>query len=149
MIYSWGFISVVFSFLMSAASVFFFFLFKTRKTLRHLILSVPFAWYIADMSITSILPDNALIHLALWISLGAWLISLLHLVFAPNLVLNIKTKGGTPSIEIRRKDGFFSFQHNEYTGFAQVMPGPDTELAMKEIGALIREVQQTGSYTEK
>lgn len=147
-IYSWGFISSVFSILMAAASVFLFVFFRNKKVLRHLALSVPFVWFAMDMSITHILPDDGLISMAFFVTLLAYIISLLVLAFAPNLVLNIKTKGGTPSMEIRRKDGFFSFQHNEYTGFAQVIPGPDTDTAMKEIGALIREVQQTGGYTE-
>lgn len=147
-VYSWGFVSVVFSLLMSAAAVFFFFLFKNRKVLRHLVLSVPFAWYTADMTLTSIFPDNTLINLALWIAWGCWFISLIHLVFAPNLVVYIKSKGGSPSIEIRRKDRLLFSKHNEYTGFAQIFPGPDTDIAMKELGSLIREVQQTGGYTK-
>ena len=146
---SWGFFSTVFSLLMSLTAVFFFFFFRSRNTLRQLVLAVPFTWFVSNMSLRSLLPDNMIVQLAFWVAIGAWLISLLHLVFAPNLVVNIKTKGGTPSIEIRRKDGLFSFQHDEYTGFAQVLPGPDADMAMKEIGALIREVQQTGTYTEK
>ena len=145
---SWSFVSTVFSLLMAVAAVFFFFLLRSKKVWRYLAVSVPFVWYFADTKLSAIPSNLPFIHFTFWVAFFAWLISFLYLAFAPNLVINIKAKGGTPSMEIRRKDGFFSFHHIEYTGFSQVIPGPDTDIAMKEIGALIREVQQTGTYTE-
>ena len=147
-IYTLEFISTVFTILLGIASVFLFFFLKNKKALRHLALSVVMAGFVLDWKTFSLLTENSISSLAFKVALIMYLISFLYLAFAPNLVVNIKAKGGSPSMEIRRKDGLFSFQHNEYTGFAQVIPGPDTEIAMKEIGALIREVQQTGAYTE-
>ena len=148
-VYSWKIVSTVFAIVLAVASVFLFFLLKDKKVLRHLILSVVLSGFVLGASTFKQLTGTSVQSFMLKVALIVYIINFLYLAFAPNLVVNIKTKGGTPSVEIRRKDGFFSFQHNEYTGFAQVIPGPDTDAAMKEIGALIREVQQTGAYTEK
>ena len=65
-------------------------------------------------------------------------------------MVEIKTKGASSPIEIRRKEsnGIFAFMFNmpkkEYTGFADVMPGRDTAKAMKELGALINDINMLG-----
>lgn len=150
-IYNSTFLGTVFMILLAVASIFLFFILKNRNILRHVALSVVLSGLPSDLSdIVSVLSGDSSIlrNLSSLIVMLTFFVSLLFLAFAPNLVLNIKTKGGTPSVEIRRKDGLFSFQHNEYTGFSQVMPGPDIDLAMHELGAVIREVQQTGIYSE-
>lgn len=151
LVYNSKFLGTVFMLLLAAASVFLFFILKNKRIARYLGMSVVLAGLPADLSgFVSTLSGSGstLRDLSSLIVFLAFFISLMHVAFAPNFVLNIKTKGGTPSVEIRRKDSLFSFQHNEYTGFAQVLPGPDADLAMHELGALIREVQQTGTYTE-
>ena len=59
----------------------------------------------------------------------------------PNLVIDIKTVGGGAPIQIRRKS---ILEHNEYTGFDQVMPAAEAELAVREINAMINDIQNTG-----
>ena len=144
-VYNYKLLGTIFTLLLAAAAAFLFFLFSKQPILRYIILCVIFS----GLPLSSLRSINNLQSVSLIVVAVFLFISMLYMVFAPNLVIRILTKGGTPSVEIRRKDSIFSFQHNEYTGFAQVMPGPDTDLAMKELGAVIREVQQTGTYNEK
>lgn len=142
-------VGLLFSILLTAAAALSYIMLRPRKFLRHIVLSFLMAGLpLTDSLLAAAFGFNAsrqgLVNLA---AATIFLLSLLSLAFAPNLVINIKTKGGTPSVEIRRKDGLFSFQHNEYTGFFQVLPGPDVDAAMHELGAVIREIQQTGSYS--
>lgn len=81
------------------------------------------------------------------ISFVTFLISFFKFCFVPNLVIDIQTKGGRAPIQIRRKKwGLFqnSSLKEEYTGFHEVIPAEDTDLAICEIGALISDVQKLG-----
>jgi len=85
------------------------------------------------------------------------LILIFLVAFLPDLVINIKTKAGvsgTGSIEIRRQKlaGILSFlfgmtsAKEEYTGYSDVMPTAETESAIREIGAIINDVQKLGDF---
>lgn len=63
--------------------------------------------------------------------------------FKPNLVMEFKT-GGAHGVQVRHKDSLFSFKHEEYSGFAEVLPDKDTDLAIKEIGAIINDIKTLG-----
>lgn len=70
------------------------------------------------------------------------------LMFMPNLVLEIKTKGAIPAMQIRRQL-FSLFSKNaqtEYTGYAEVFPWKDTADAMKELWPMINDIQKLGDY---
>ena len=76
------------------------------------------------------------------------LFNLILLMFKPNLVLEIKTKGATPAMQIRRQL-FSLFSRNaqtEYTGYAEVFPWKDASLAMKELWPMINDIQKLGDY---
>ena len=65
--------------------------------------------------------------------------------FKPNLVFDFKTMGGGAPIQIRRKTGgFFGMPRMEYSGFNEVLPAADTERALREVGALINDIQKLG-----
>ena len=65
--------------------------------------------------------------------------------FKPNLVFDFKTMGGGAPIQIRRKTGgFFGVPRMEYSGFNEVLPAADTERALREVGALINDIQKMG-----
>ena len=148
-VYNWKVVGTIFAILLALASLFFFFIFKEKNLVRHIALSIVLSALPLKFSALDVIADstNRVQNLAMIVVSVVFVINLLYFAFARNLVVNIKTKGGTPSVEIRRKDGLLSFQHNEYTGFSQVLPGPDADLAMHELGALIREIQQTGTYS--
>lgn len=85
------------------------------------------------------------------------LVLIFLVAFLPDLIINIKTKAGvsgTGSIEIRRQKmtGILSFlfgmtsAREEYTGYTDVMPTAQTESAIREIGAIINDVQKLGDF---
>jgi len=59
----------------------------------------------------------------------------------PNLVVIIKSKGAMTGIDIRRSSGT---EHNEFTGFDEVLPWDDSEAAIRELGAIINDIKAVG-----
>ena len=90
----------------------------------------------------SLLNFSNIISFILTLLLIVWLISI---AFVPDLKLCIKTKSAGDAIEISRKIwGFFLKQHDEKTGFSEVLPYKDTTKAIKEIGALLDDIKIYG-----
>lgn len=74
-----------------------------------------------------------------------WFWTLFIMFFVPNLEIIVKTKGGTGAVEIRRKKNhIFAPNKPEYTGFSEVLPWVDTEMAIIEVGAMIEDIQNFG-----
>ena len=71
--------------------------------------------------------------------------------WVPNLIVNIETKGTQPAVEIRRKEsGILNFfRKPDYTGFAEVLPWRDTELAIIELWAMVSDIQKYGDEAIK
>ena len=135
-IYSNSIIGTIVALAITAGAVAGFVFLKQKRLFRYLLVSLLFA----AMPINTY-NANVLQQLMVIVVGALFVISFLSNAFARNLVVRVTTKGGSPATEIRRKDGWFSFQHNEYTGFSQVIPGPDVDLAIKELGSIIRAVQ--------
>ncbi len=72
------------------------------------------------------------------------LVNLFFLSFSPTLKLLIKTKGSVPAIDIRRKGFSLVNSDCEYTGFQEVLPWTDTDLALAELGTMIDDIQTMG-----
>ena len=72
----------------------------------------------------------------------------------PNLILQIKTKGTTPAIDIKRKRvgllsrifGAKSTEQEDHTGFTEIMPAKDAETCIREIDAIINDIQKLGDF---
>jgi hypothetical protein len=92
--------------------------------------------------------------ISLLIALFSWLL----VSFLPNVAFIIKNKmgqSGQGAIEIRRRNGkgggLFGFlltikgdAKEEYSGFTDVLPTNETEGAIREIGAIINDLQELG-----
>ena len=76
-----------------------------------------------------------------WIS---WFLS----CFKANLVIEAKTSGGSPGIQIKHKYTSLIIwkKMEEYSGFAEILPGKDADLAIKEIGAIINDIKTLGDF---
>lgn len=74
------------------------------------------------------------------------IISVFLFCFKPNLRIEIKTSGGTPAMELRHKYTSLLLWHrmDEYSGFAEILPGKDADTAIKEIGSLIDGLKSRG-----
>ncbi len=77
------------------------------------------------------------------IGLVIYIINWVLVVFVKNLVLSVKTSAGNGAVQIRRSriNLFNQNAENEFTGFAEVIPWTDAEVASREIGALIDDIQ--------
>jgi hypothetical protein len=62
--------------------------------------------------------------------------------FRPNLVISVKNKRGVEGAVDIRRDTLFAKQKG--TGFAEVFPTEETEGAIREIGAMIGDIQKMG-----
>jgi len=70
--------------------------------------------------------------------------------FRPNLLIGIKNKGGRSTAVNIRRDTLFTKQNESGTGFPEVIPTEETESAIREIGAIINDIQKLGdSAVEK
>lgn len=72
----------------------------------------------------------------------------------PNLVLLVKPKGAASSaIEIRRRGGMGqlfkrsnSAEVDDHTGFSEIIPAVDAQKTIRELGAIINDIQKLGDY---
>ena len=64
--------------------------------------------------------------------------------FRPNLILSIKNKGGLEAAVNIRRDTLFTKSSETGTGFSEVFPTKETESAIREIGAMINDIQKLG-----
>lgn len=73
------------------------------------------------------------------------LLNLILVCLVPDLTLIIKTNSASEAITIRRKQFPTLFkQEVEYSGFGEVLPGKDIDTAVRELGALISDIQTLG-----
>ena len=71
----------------------------------------------------------------------------IFLIFAPALTMTIMTSGGSPALKLDRKVYMmwpFPTKYEENSGFWQVLPWKDTDLAIKEVGAIIDDIKTMG-----
>lgn len=72
-------------------------------------------------------------------------IFLILFMITEDLIIKIKVSGASDVMEIRRqKKSLFFFVKEEYTGFSEVLPWKDAEIASRELGALINDVKLYG-----
>jgi len=64
--------------------------------------------------------------------------------FRPNLVISIKNKGGVEAAVDIRRDTLFAKRKEKGTGFAEIIPTVESENAIREIGAMINDIQKLG-----
>jgi hypothetical protein len=64
--------------------------------------------------------------------------------FRPNLVISIKNKGGVEAAVDIRRDTIFNRCREKGTGFAEIIPTDEAEGAIREIGAIISDIQKFG-----
>lgn len=73
-------------------------------------------------------------------------ISMFLSFFKPNLSVELKSSGGMSAVQIKhRYASFFIWKKmEENSGFAEILPGKDADLAIKEIGAMINDIKTLG-----
>lgn len=142
------------AFLLTVFSIGLFFLVKKKFLVKLLVLAAAFGAIGAvgfNMRFFIIPVSNGAVYTFLGSVTGFLMIFCMVLLgFVPNLVVEIKTKSASSPVEIRRKEsnGLLAFLFNmpkkDYTGFADVMPGRDVQKAVKELGAMINDLNVFG-----
>ena len=74
------------------------------------------------------------------------LFALIACSIKPNLVLLIKAKAANETIDIRRKKVRPFSDKDEHTGYMEVLPAEDAEKCIREINALINDIQKLGDF---
>jgi hypothetical protein len=87
------------------------------------------------------------------IGIFSWLLILANIItlvcvflycFRPNLVISIKNKTGAAAAVDIRRDTIFTRRDEKGTGFGEIIPTDETESAIREIGAMITDIQKLG-----
>lgn len=92
---------------------------------------------------------SAFVYIIGFIVLLVYIASVFLYCFKPNLRIEIKTSGGTPAMQVRHKYTSLLLWHkmDEYSGFAEVLPNRDADLAIKELGAIINDIKTLGDLS--
>lgn len=98
--------------------------------------------------------DDTLIYIAALPILVAFIIVIVNMflfIIKPNLVMVVKTKSFTDAVDIQRmKNGIFARimggQMQEHTGYTEVIPIENSEEAIRELGAVITDIQKFGDF---
>jgi len=90
---------------------------------------------------------GGLLLLASLLVLAMTLLSLFLHTIKPNLVLIIKTKSASEAIDIRRRRfNLYNGKDGEHTGYNEVIPAEDAERCIREINAMINDIQKLGDF---
>ena len=81
-----------------------------------------------------------------FIALVLLLFCLFLYAIRPNLVLVIKNKGAHEAIDIKRTKVSLGGKAEEHTGYMEVLPCDDAERCIREIDAMINDIQKLGDF---
>ena len=62
-------------------------------------------------------------------------------------MIEIKTSSGSPGIQIKHKEiSFIWHKAEEFSGFTEILPWEDTDLAIKEVATVIDDIKTLGDF---
>ena len=146
------FLSTIIAIALSVGCVFIFATLKKKGWLKLAVLSGGLGALTGAAGISTDILDivfdfklYSVINIFIFAVAIVWLIALLRISFVPDLTFYIKTKSASNVFEIKRRVwGILNLSKNEYTGFSEVLPWKDTDLAAQELGSLIDDLQTMG-----
>ena len=75
------------------------------------------------------------------------LVALFFQTIRPSLVMIVKNKAGHDVVDIQRiKMALFGRPQEDHTGYAEVIPASDAEKCIREINAMINDIQKLGDF---
>jgi len=80
------------------------------------------------------------------------IIDFIYIIFKPNLIISVKNKGSMGVVDIKRKSKKKLFggkdpkTDTEDSEYDFVMPTPETDSAIREIGAIVLDIQKLGDF---
>lgn len=144
--------AIVLTLLLGVAGCVPFFMVKKKWLLKLLCLGGSFMPMISIGSIVSQIGSGAsgffggFLAFLGFISLMVALFTLFIYAIKPNLILLIKTKSASEAIDIKRKKIALFSSKEDHTGYTEVIPAEDAERCIREIDAIINDIQKLGDY---
>lgn len=89
---------------------------------------------------------RGLMFFLLAVGLILLIIHLFVFSFKPNMEFHVRTKSGEAVIPVRHDRQGLNALQNFVTGYNEVLPTDQTETAIREIGALINDIQKMGDF---
>lgn len=137
------------SLLLGLASCVPFFMLNKKFLLKSICLSAGVGLTMFTLAVAVVDTNILLIFLAsipVIFLLALYWISIFISCLAPNLSVEVKTSGGSPGIQIKHRYASFFIWNKmeENSGFSEILPGKDADLAISEIGALINDIKTLG-----
>ena len=141
----------IFTFLLALASAVPFFTLRQKHLIKLFVLSIGQGAIGAVAFGAKEQGDDivaALAGIILTILCILYLVTLFLSFFKPNLVVEVKTSSGSPGLQIKhRYSSFFIWKKmEENSGFSEILPAKDADLAIKEIGAIISDIKTLGDF---
>lgn len=128
------------------------FLFPKFFLSKSLLLSLGIGILLGGSALSALRNEGVRILMILLLLIG-FILLIIHLFvfsFKPNMEFHVRTKGGEAVIPVRhdRKElGVLAGAVDSFvTGYNEVLPTDETELAIREIGALINDIQKMGDF---
>jgi len=132
----WVFLMTILGIIFGIGALIPFFILNKRFGLKIFILNFSvFGWVLALTA-----SGFAIFNIFKILAIIAIIICVLLFCFRPNLIISIKSKSGRETIDIRRD----TLRNANRTGFSEVIPTDETESIIREIGAIILDIQQNG-----
>jgi len=119
-----------------------FFLLHKKFLLKLLLLGLSFGGFSVLM-----LSANVIMVLLALVSLFTTIFGVFLYCMRADLEFIIKNKGAleeSPPVRIRRSRNFWFFGQQDSAGFSEIMPTAETETAIRELGAIINDIQTLG-----
>jgi len=135
----WKIFMTVLGFVLGVGGLAPFFLLYKRFGLKLFILNFSIFGFALSLAASG----SAIFNLFLAISIIITLACMFIFCFRPNLVISIKSKGGKGAIDVRRETQLTMYT-GKGIGFSEVIPTEETESAIREIGAIIGDIQKLG-----
>jgi len=137
---TWKIFMTLFGLLLGFGGLAAFFMLYQKFGLKLFILCFSFFGFMLSIKAS----DFSFFYLFLTISTVTYFVCMFIYCFRPNLVISVKNKQGSGDpIDIRR-DTLLLKQQEKGTGFSEIIPTEETESAIREIGAIIGDIQKMG-----
>jgi len=138
---TWKICMTILGFILGVGGLAPFFLLYKRFGIKLFVLN--FSIFGFALSLTA--SGSAIFNLFLALSIIITIACIFIFCFRPNLVIRIKNNGGKEAIDIHRETKLTMFNENGL-GFYEVIPTEETESAIREIGAIIGDIQKLGDF---
>jgi len=117
-----------------------FFVLYKKWGLKLFILNIS----VFGFTLSLVASGSAIFNLLLILSIIIIFACIILFCFRPNLVIRIKDNGGGEAAVDIRKETQFTIYTEKGIGFYEVIPTEETEGAIREIGAIINDIQKLG-----